>query len=138
MDLRIDPARTDLPQTGILVRAKATDGSWDSVDIVALDTESLLTWLRSRGDVSPWAEQTVMLLLGHDREALKVVFDGLPMTDPNGKGVVQVRILASIDDVLQGLNAPKGEDETHTAFAVRQIKVEAVQNIRDLISEGIF
>lgn len=51
--------------TGIYVRAKHKNGGWESVDIVLLEKESLLEWLRSRGGNNPWAEDCVGLLLGH-------------------------------------------------------------------------
>ena len=78
MELHVDPARKvpegTEPGTGIYVRAK--DGEkWGSFDIMELTKESLLLWLRSRGDMSPWAENTVGILLGYD----------VPLTDPEEK-----------------------------------------------------
>jgi hypothetical protein len=67
-ELIIDPNRTDLPETGIFVRAKNTAGEWDSIDIAHLTRESLFDWLRSRGGDNPWAENTVAILLGHEIE----------------------------------------------------------------------
>lgn len=55
--------------TGIYVRAQRPDGTWDDADIAELDADSLLTWLRSRGGSNPWAEQVVLILLGHPRLA---------------------------------------------------------------------
>lgn len=55
--------------TGIYVRAQRPDGTWDNADIAELDADSLLTWLRSRGGSNPWAEQVVLILLGHPRLA---------------------------------------------------------------------
>jgi hypothetical protein len=51
--------------TGIFVRAKKSDGTWDSVDISELTVDSLLEWLRSRGGDNKWAESVVLQLLGH-------------------------------------------------------------------------
>jgi len=58
--------------TGIYVRA------WDvrgvhSVDIAALDRESLLTFLRSRGGDNKFAEDCVGILLGHGHLHLRTV-----------------------------------------------------------------
>lgn len=69
MELTIDPQRLNrgtfsVPE--IMVRAKAPDGHYLSVDISDLDRASLLTWLRSRGGSNQWAENTVLLLLGHE------------------------------------------------------------------------
>lgn len=71
--LYIDDARAgeqyrDL--TGIYVRAKTTDtdeqpGQWVNADIAQLDRESLVRWLRSRGDGESFAESVVLSLLGH-------------------------------------------------------------------------
>jgi hypothetical protein len=51
--------------TGIYVRAKNRMDKWDSVDIADLDRDSLHTWLKSRGGDNLWAENVVMILLGH-------------------------------------------------------------------------
>jgi len=57
--------------TGIFVRAKlqstnaADNGKWGPHDIADLTRESLVAWLRSRGGHNEWAEQTVLILLGH-------------------------------------------------------------------------
>lgn len=63
MRLEVDPARTDLPETGILVRAER-DGRVGNHDIAHLDTASLDTWLRSRDGIE-WPISVVKLLLGH-------------------------------------------------------------------------
>ena len=58
--------RTGGAETGVFVRAKRTETDrWDSVDIVELDSDSLLTFLRSRNGDNPWAEDVVGILLGH-------------------------------------------------------------------------
>ena len=64
MELHIDPARLEMGETGIFIRAKL-DGTWGSYDISALDKPSLLTWLKSRGGGNKWAEDVVGILLGH-------------------------------------------------------------------------
>lgn len=53
-------------RSGILVRAFDEHGRPANVDIVELDRESLLAWLRSRGGSNPWAENCVLMLLGHE------------------------------------------------------------------------
>ncbi len=63
-DLRIDPSRIGLTETGIYVRAQH-DGKWGSHDIAHLDLDSLRRWLRSRGGENTWAESVVEILLGH-------------------------------------------------------------------------
>ena len=67
-ELKLDPNRLDLPETGIYIRAKDEAGKWGSHDIAHLDRESLLRWLRSRGGSNPWAENVVAILLGHSVE----------------------------------------------------------------------
>lgn len=70
VDLRTDPGRENQLKAGILratnipVRAKRGE-AFDNVDIVELDRISLLVWLRSRGGDNPWAENLVLILLGH-------------------------------------------------------------------------
>ena len=58
--------------TGICVRVELPDGTWGPADIAVLTTESLLSWLKSRGGDNPWAEDVVGILLGyghlHDEE----------------------------------------------------------------------
>jgi hypothetical protein len=52
--------------TGIFVRAKRKSTFRGStVDICELDTVSLVTWLRSRGEHNALAESVVCMLLGH-------------------------------------------------------------------------
>jgi hypothetical protein len=65
-ELETDLARVELPETGILVRAKNAWGLWEAVDIAHLSLDSLYEWLRSRGGDNPWAENTVAILLGHE------------------------------------------------------------------------
>lgn len=68
MNLTIHPDRDKaaFSGTGIYIRAKHhSTGRYDTYDILQLDAESLLVWLRSRGGNNPWAEDTVGLLLGH-------------------------------------------------------------------------
>lgn len=59
------------PATGICIRAQV-DSKWDNVDIIdkRISDEEIVKWLRSRGGYNPWAEATVMLLLGRDAEAV--------------------------------------------------------------------
>jgi hypothetical protein len=53
--------------TSIYVRAQNPDTQrWDSIDIALLDTDSLIEWLTSRGGDNPWAENCVLLMLGHN------------------------------------------------------------------------
>jgi hypothetical protein len=72
-DLKVDEVRIvarrvgALPDTGILVRARTTEGEYKSVDITILDRDSLLRWLRSRGGANQWAEEVVCILLKHER-----------------------------------------------------------------------
>lgn len=63
--LQIDPSRKGLRSTGLYVRAQDA-GRWVTADLADLDTDSLMRWLRSRGGENPWAEATVLMLLGHD------------------------------------------------------------------------
>lgn len=63
--LHVDPSRIGLGESGIYIRAVGPEGKWGTFDIVDLDKESLLTWLRSRGGDNPWAEDVVGILLGH-------------------------------------------------------------------------
>jgi len=76
MELQVDEKRWKIKEsllsdtgTGIFVRAKVPSGvtgyKYDSVDIVLLDKDSLLAWLRSHGGENSWAENTVGILLGH-------------------------------------------------------------------------
>lgn len=65
-DLKVDPQRVGIAQTGIYVRAKNVADKWDSVDIAELDKVSLTLWLKSRGGDNEWAESVVLILLGHE------------------------------------------------------------------------
>lgn len=71
-ELCIDPTRRiEVGEaTGIFVRARDMEGHFGSFDIYELDRDSLVAWLRSRGGENKWAENTVLLLLGWDHEAL--------------------------------------------------------------------
>jgi len=67
---RTDPERQHLHEaTGIYVRAKVGE-RWGNADIAELDADSLYRWLRSRGGDNPWAESTVLALLGHDHTVI--------------------------------------------------------------------
>lgn len=68
-DYRVDSSRTTLLETGIYVRAKNAAGTWGAVDIAHLDRPSLVAWLRSRGGANEWAENVVLILLGHTTES---------------------------------------------------------------------
>lgn len=63
-DLVVDSARVGPPTTNIFVRA-LDDIGYRVADIAELDRNSLLRWLRIRGGSNPWAENTVLILLGH-------------------------------------------------------------------------
>jgi hypothetical protein len=64
-ELKVDVVRLDFTPTGIFVRAKDPSGKWISTDIVHLDKQSLLAWLRSCGGKNQWAENIIALLLRH-------------------------------------------------------------------------
>lgn len=71
MELRVDPKRMDADgTTGIYVRAWMPEGSAKSVDIAALDKESLLSWIRSSqdriGEQVNFAERLILSLLGYE------------------------------------------------------------------------
>ena len=72
MELWVDPQRwvrseEHLVTTGIYVRARNPDGSWDAVDIGMLSRGSLIRWLLSRGeDNIAWPINTVLVMLGHE------------------------------------------------------------------------
>ena len=67
MDLQVSEDRFGkFATTGIYVRAKNPAGKWGSFDIADLDRDSLHTWLRSRGGDNLWAENCVLMLLGHE------------------------------------------------------------------------
>ena len=61
-----DPKRIGRNQdmTRIYVRAKGPQG-YDIFDIGELRRDSLMAWLRSRGGGNTWAENVVLVLLGH-------------------------------------------------------------------------
>jgi len=68
MELRVDDNRLEdynLLKTNIPIRALFPDGKWGTCDIIYLEKESLLTWLRSRGGKNEYAENLVGLLLGY-------------------------------------------------------------------------
>jgi hypothetical protein len=66
MNLKADPKRVgNRGETGIYVRAELK-GKWESVDIIDLERDSLLEFLRSRGGKNLWAENIVAILLGHE------------------------------------------------------------------------
>lgn len=70
IQLEVDPERRladGAPGTGIYVRARDPEGHWDAFDICELTRPSLIEWLRSRGGNNPWAEEVVLILLGHPR-----------------------------------------------------------------------
>jgi len=61
----VDPKRLEQERgTGVFVRA-LYNGKMGNFDICNLDRDSLLRWLRSRGGANEWAEQCVLILLGH-------------------------------------------------------------------------
>lgn len=61
-----DPKRIVVGPTAIFVRAVDGEGKWHSADIVTLDRDSLIRWLRSRGGKNLLAENVVLVLLGHE------------------------------------------------------------------------
>lgn len=70
MSIKTDLARENPEHhglTGIFVRAIGQDGRWGSFDIAELDRDSLHQWLRSRGGENLWAENCVLILLGHEQ-----------------------------------------------------------------------
>jgi hypothetical protein len=74
VELRVDREREaraaagKLPKTNVYVAARRWDGEFVKADIIELDKASLLHWLRSRGGENVFAENLVLLLLGHERE----------------------------------------------------------------------
>lgn len=65
---RVDPKRRRRARSGVFVRAFVRTDKGDvygSYDVADLDAESVQMWLRSRGEQNKWAEQFVMILLGH-------------------------------------------------------------------------
>lgn len=103
MKLKQDPERIKegFRDTGIFVRAQNKNGKWETTDIVHLDSQSLLEWLRSRGGQNVWAEETVGILLGHPHS---LHAETVQATDTPPRAVKPV---ASnfIDDVHQMLEA---------------------------------
>ncbi len=69
MELEVDPDQWAVEelrnQTSIYIRARV-DGQYQAVDIAVLKKESLRAWLKSRGGSNPWAESTVLLMLGYN------------------------------------------------------------------------
>lgn len=63
---KVDPSRIGLHSTGIYIRA-ILDDRWGSHDVVHLDADSLISWLHSRGDCNPMAENMLGVVLGHDQ-----------------------------------------------------------------------
>ena len=55
--------------TGILVRARNPDNQWGDYDIGQITLDSLMKWLRSSGNKSTLAENTLAMVLGHDLRA---------------------------------------------------------------------
>jgi len=65
----VDQTRLDILDSGFPIRAKnRATGRYDTYDIIQLDKPSLLAWLRSRGGDNEYAENVVLLLLGHSGE----------------------------------------------------------------------
>lgn len=54
------------PDSGLYVRAKMPDGSYDSVDIWCLSREGLLVWLEGRS--IEYHQSVILALLGHEHE----------------------------------------------------------------------
>lgn len=65
IELIVDPTRYSdtVEPTGICVRA-ALNGKWGNFDIFHLTATSLRDWLRSRGGLNVWAEETIFILFG--------------------------------------------------------------------------
>lgn len=68
--MRVDPQRyaeSEAPMshcvTGIYVRAQLPDGQYGTVDLFALDRQSLIAWL---GEQRQRPQATVLLLLGYE------------------------------------------------------------------------
>jgi hypothetical protein len=71
-DLRADPHREyeeNGMTTGIYVRALRND-QWQNVDLADLDRASVIQFVESRGPVTTWARDIILIMLGHDREGL--------------------------------------------------------------------
>lgn len=55
--------------TGIFVRAHSrADDKIGNYDLAELEKDSVVTFCRSRGEKSEWAEGIVLLLLGHSHD----------------------------------------------------------------------
>lgn len=66
-DYHTDPMRIGgdyQEMTLIPVRARGPHGI-ETFDIAELTRDSLLAWLRSRGGANEWAENVILVLLGH-------------------------------------------------------------------------
>lgn len=62
--MRTDPDRElHMPGTGIYVRAMMSDKMYGSVDIISLDKESLMEWMKSKEP--EFLRNLVAMLLGH-------------------------------------------------------------------------
>ena len=62
--MRIDPNREwHMPGTGIYTRARGSDGQFGSFDIVNLDKESLMEWMKSKEP--EFLRNLVAMLLDH-------------------------------------------------------------------------
>ncbi len=71
--LRFDASRLTVEPSGVLIRALAVDVMVTS-DAAYLDRESMLAWLRSRGDLgregeARWLRSIVLALLQYESEA---------------------------------------------------------------------
>ena len=70
MELKADPKRMGLKETGIYVRAWVPDGGPKSVDLAELDRDSLVSWIRGSqekiGLEVNFAERLILSLLGHE------------------------------------------------------------------------
>jgi len=68
--LRADPKRVSMGlEVGIPIRAQLPDGTWKSVDIIQLTTESFLAWLHSRPDEN-LAERVLLHIFGYRNELM--------------------------------------------------------------------
>jgi hypothetical protein len=64
VEYEADPSRTDLPETGILIRAKDANGTWLPVDLAHLSVQSAAAWLEREEGL---ATIVLLVLLGHPR-----------------------------------------------------------------------
>lgn len=62
MELKVDPDRTEIFETGVFIRA-INDGHWGSHDIAYLDKQSLKNLLESKPH--NWSMDLVGIILGH-------------------------------------------------------------------------